>query len=85
LKNKESGSFVVVFDSGYAKCNGKLLEAPKIVYGNNSVLDVRRGSWNLMNVKAYRPVDGLCMHLGSQEQMLMNAYEVLKILQGNME
>jgi hypothetical protein len=25
------------------------------------------------------------MHLGSQEQMLMNAYEVLKILQGNME
>ncbi|EQB61131.1 protein argonaute-2 [Vairimorpha apis BRL 01] len=57
LKNKEAESFGIVFDGSFAQCNGKQLEAPKIVYGQGKVQNVMRGSWNLMNVKAFKPVN----------------------------
>lgn len=57
LKNKESESFGIVFDGSYAQCTGKQLEAPKIVYAQGKTQNVMRGSWNLMNVKAFKPVN----------------------------
>lgn len=56
LKNANNDSFGVVFDSKYATCTGKLLQAPKILFANGATQEVRRGGWNLMNVSAFNPV-----------------------------
>ncbi|WUR02081.1 protein argonaute-2 (AGO2) [Vairimorpha necatrix] len=55
LNNNKSDSFGVVFESNFTKCTGKLLQAPKILFGKNATMDVRRGGWNLMGVSAYNP------------------------------
>ncbi|KAK6090948.1 hypothetical protein P3W45_000193 [Vairimorpha bombi] len=56
LKNAQSDSFGVVFDSKYATCTGKLLQAPRILFANGATQEVRKGGWNLMNVSAFNPV-----------------------------